>query len=43
MCFILSTASGKDRLDSRPLGGKASLEGGLISRLSMAVLLQQRH
>ncbi len=32
----------EDRLDSRPLGEKASFEGGLISRLSMAVLLQQR-
>ena len=26
------------QLDSRPLGEKASFEGGLISRLSMAVL-----
>ncbi len=37
MCFINSIFL-EDRLDSRPLGEKASFEGGLISRLSMAVL-----
>ena len=42
MCYINSTSSGKDRLnvfyqlDSRSLGEKASFEGELISRLSMA-------
>ncbi len=36
MCFINSIFR-EDRLDSRPLGEKASFEGGLISRLSMAV------
>ena len=43
MCFINSISSG-ERIDSIPgLGEKAIFfEGGLISRLSMAVLLQQR-
>ena len=39
MCFINSISSdGEDRLDSRPLGEKASFEGGLISRLSIRTL-----
>ena len=44
MCFINSISSGERRIDSisRRWGEKASFEGGLISRLSMAVLLQQR-
>ena len=43
MCFINSISSG-ERIDSISgrWGEKASFEGGLISRLSMVVLLQQR-
>ena len=37
--MFISTRFREDRLDSRPLGEKASFEGGLISRLSMAVLV----
>ena len=40
MCFINSISSGEQ---FQAAGEKASFEGGLISRLSIAVLLQQRH